>query len=438
MKVRLLPKVSTFLLYCVVLTPLSHTALAQPHRPLPITAPTEDRAPVYEQTELGVQERHRQPSEALEFMANFNRQLDLDESALNEKNQLMATSSHTFFRATPALFYHDLQSVYRPSAQLLDQPAPTVRIVGDAHALNAGTFRGPDGKTVWGLNDFDQAEYGSPESDLERMGVSLYIAARSGGESPESAMRLVETMARSYIEHLDEGGPAYLSKEQTSGKIRSLIKKSSARSQHDLLEKWTVGDKLMRDERLVDPEPARGVEVRAALDESFPDLTIHDLASKPHSGGSTRGLERYYALVSSPDRKEPWLLEAKAVLPSPVQIPDADLSRGDGQHIIEFQRLMGGITDDRNGHFRLGEISFFTREREPEKGSLKDKPSHVEDSAASLGRLLARTHHHSGADLRAWVDGQEDKLITNLVDFSRRYARQVESDFREWKRRYSH
>ncbi|HIB69108.1 MAG TPA: DUF2252 domain-containing protein, partial [Phycisphaerales bacterium] len=58
----------------------------------------------------------------------------------------MAESSHAFYRATPALFFHDLHTTYKDESQLLAEPAPTVAVLGDAHAFNAGTFRGPDGK----------------------------------------------------------------------------------------------------------------------------------------------------------------------------------------------------------------------------------------------------------------------------------------------------
>ena len=164
----------------------------------------------------------------------------------------------------------------------------------------------------------------------------------------------------------------------------------------------------------------------------FPELEILDFASKPHSGGSTRGLERYYALVGG---ETPWILETKAVLPSPVLIPDGDLSRGDGSKILDFQRQMGSPTDARHKAFQIGNVSFFTREREPEKGSLKDKPKHLSDAAAPLGKTLARAHNSSGADLKSWIDGREGKLLDNLATFSQQYARQVESDYREFQAR---
>jgi hypothetical protein len=371
-------------------------------------------------------------------MSDLNARLGLSKEMTAEKNLLMAESSHAFYRATPALFFHDLHTTYKDESQLLAEPAPTVAVLGDAHAFNAGTFRGPDGKTVWGLNDFDQAEMGSPEWDLERLGVSLYVAARSGGQSAEDAVGLVEKMGKAYIKGLNEPGPSYFKGNEVSGELERLIEKSESKSQKDFLEKWTDGaGKLKRDDNLVEPDPKRGSEVQAALQEKFPELKFLDLASKPHSGGSTRGLERYYSLVESPDRDEPWILETKAVLPSPVQVPDGDLARGDGDKVLGFQRRMGGQVDSRHKAFRLGNVAFFTREREREKDSLKEKPEHLLESAEAIGKLLARAHSASGADLKGWVGDREEAFVGKLVEFSRGYARQVESDYREWKSRYT-
>ena len=91
-------------------------------------------------------------------MADFDEQLGISNEMKAEKRALMAESSHTFFRASPALFYHDLKTTYSKASRLLDTPAPNVPIVGDLHFGNSGTFRGPEGKAVWGFNDFDQAE----------------------------------------------------------------------------------------------------------------------------------------------------------------------------------------------------------------------------------------------------------------------------------------
>lgn len=399
-------------------------------------APVLDNSPV-ESTEFAAQSRHREPEEAIKFLNGIDEQLGLSPEMRQEKRELMSESSHAFFRASPSLFYHDLQTTYQKSSKLLDTPAPHIPILGDAHALNAGTFRGPEGKTVWGLNDFDQAGIGSPEWDLERLGVSLYVASRSSGQSSEDSMKLVREMGKSYLSHLGESGPSFLSRQESVGPVADLIDKSAGKTQEKLLSKWVNPEtgKLVRNEDLEEPETQRGSQVKEALAETFPDLKFLDLASKPHSGGSTRGLERYYALVEG--EPEPWLMEIKAVLPSPVQIPDGDLSRGDGSEVIRLQDELGGHTDSRHKSFQLGDISFFTREREREKGSLKEKPEHLQASAENIGRVLARAHGKSGADLKGWIDGKTDDFLDNLGDFSKSYARQVESDYRAWTKEYA-
>ena len=395
-------------------------------------------APV-DEVKIQSQGNYREPNLAVTFMNDFNAQLGISKAMKDEKNLLMAESSHSFFRATPALFFHDLHTTYQRESKLLPDPAPTVAILGDCHALNAGTFRGPDGKTVWGINDFDQAEMGSPEWDLERLGVSLYVAARSAGSSSEESKDLVQTMGKAYLKGLEQSGPSFISEQEASGEIQRLIGKYQSKDQEGLLRKWTTDGarKLKRDNKLVEPEKKRGAQISAALNETFPELEFLDLASKPHSGGSTRGLERYYALVRSEDREEPWILETKAVLPSPVQVPDGDLGRGDGQRVLELQGRMGGQVDDRHRAFRLGNTAFFTREREREKGSLEEKPEHLKESAEAIGQLLARAHNQSGADIKGWIGYREKPFLGKLVRFSQQYARQVESDFREWQSRYS-
>ncbi len=422
-----------------VLNPLSSVTSHSPvRRPSAKPVRVSNDSPQVDLAVLGKVSSSRDPKAAISFIESFDKQLGLSDPMTKEKRELMTESAHAFFRGMPALFYSDLQGPYLEASRLLPETAPRVAIVGDAHVLNAGTFRAPDGSTVWGLNDFDQSEIGSPEWDLERMGSSLYIAARSGGLSAEDSRALVRQMGQSYLASLDDTGPAYLTKSQTEGKVSELIDKAGSKQQSDLLAKWATpdGKSLLRNEDLEEPAAQRGAEIKAALDKTFPDLEILDLASKPHSGGSTRGLERYYALVDNPQGL-PWILEVKAVLPSPVQIPDGDLSRGDGEQILGFQKQMGSPVDHRHRAFKLGDIAFFTREREREKDSVKDKPKHLSGLAPLLGKVLARAHNSSNADIRGWVNSRDEQLLTNLEDFSQQYGRQVESDFREFTAKFA-
>jgi hypothetical protein len=425
-----------------MLIPASHKATLSAVRSSPAVRPdakTISQEPAAaEQVTLQPAQQFRDPKAAIAFVESFDAQLGLSEAMKKEKRELMAESSHAFFRGMPALFYQDLQSTFLERSRLLPEPAPQLAVVGDAHLLNAGTFRGPDGKAVWGLNDFDQAEIGSPEWDLERMGVSLYVAARAGGLSAEEGLALVNTMGASYLASLGESGPAFLTRDEASGKVQELVDKAGSKDQKKFLTKWTAegGRTLLRGEDLEDPDPVRGGQVLNALNTTFPELTVLDLASKPHSGGSTRGLERYYTLIDNPGG-DPWILEVKAVLPTPVRIPDGDLGRGDGEKVLAFQKQMGSPVDHRHRSFKLDGVAFFTREREREKDALKDKPKNLADLAPLLGKVLARAHGTSGADIKGWVDGRDQQFLANLGDFSQAYARQVESDYREFAARFA-
>jgi uncharacterized protein (DUF2252 family) len=436
------------MIFCIVT--IDQPGMLNPLQPIASTSPirfagrlgqgqqTQESQPVIsEQVSLQPAQEFRDPKQAIAFVEQFDQQLGLGEAMKKEKRELMAESSHSLFRGMPALFYRDLQTTFLERSRLLPEPAPRVTIVGDAHVLNAGTFRGPAGVAVWGLNDFDQTEIGSPEWDLERMGVSLYVAARSDGLTADEGLALVRDMGKSYLASLGEEGPAFLSREETTGKVKDLVDKAGSKDQKKFLTKWTTGDgtALLRGEDLEDPEPQRGAQILDQIKTTFPELNVLDLASKPHSGGSTRGLERYYTLIENPDG-DPWILEVKAVLPTPVQIPDGDLSRGDGAKILEYQKQMGSPVDARHRAFKLDGVAFFTREREREKDSLKDKAKNLSDLAPLLGKVLARAHNSSGADIQGWVNGRDEDLLKNLEGFSQTYARQVESDYREFVVKY--
>lgn len=435
---------TTFVLCCAGWTDMINSVSHTSGRPFPPRTLAERRlsgaeqpAPSLDVSRIAARASYREPHQAVAFTESFDLQLGISAEMAKEKRALMAESSHAFFRASPALFYHDLQSTYSERSRLLPEVAPRLAIVGDAHLLNAGTFRGPEGTPVWGLNDFDQAEIGSPEWDLERMGTSLYLAARSGGLSSQDSLAMVRAMGSAYLESLGQPGPAFLHRDETVGKVAELIDKVGGKDRTKFLDKWTTPDRknLQRNEDLIEPQPGRRGELLAALQTSFPEQTVLDIASKPHSGGSTRGLERYYTLIENPG-SDPWILEVKAVLPTPVQIPDGDLRRGDGQKILDIQRQMGSPVDHRHRAFRLGELAFFTREREPEKDALKDKAKNLTDLAPLLGKVLARAHTSSGADIRGWVAGRDGELLDNLENFSQSYARQVESDYREFIAKY--
>ena len=74
-------------------------------------------------------------------MSDLNARLGLSKEMTAEKNLLMAESSHAFYRATPALFFHDLHTTYKDESQLLAEPAPTVAVLPLLSSPSGGAAR---------------------------------------------------------------------------------------------------------------------------------------------------------------------------------------------------------------------------------------------------------------------------------------------------------
>jgi len=94
---------------------------------------------------------------------------------VRRKHALMGAAPFPFLRAT---FFRWAQAwpVLCPD----HQTAPEVLAVGDLHVENFGTWRDADGRLVWGINDFDEAEWMPYTCDLVRLATSAHLAINAG------------------------------------------------------------------------------------------------------------------------------------------------------------------------------------------------------------------------------------------------------------------
>src|ERR1700679_3630053 len=97
------------------------------------------------------------------------------EQDLQFKHEQMAAGLFPFFRGT---FYRWLQ-MWPEGCRELDQ-VPQILSVGDLHVENFGTWRDADGRLVWGVNDFDEAEWMPYSCDLVRLATSPHLAINAG------------------------------------------------------------------------------------------------------------------------------------------------------------------------------------------------------------------------------------------------------------------
>ncbi len=424
----------------------------EPRTPSPAApAPT---APARAGSEL-----RRAPEQAVSFVNAFNARLDLPPARLKEKEAMMRDSPSAFFRMMPALFHEDLRGPYATSAKLLDRPAPRILAVGDMHIDNLGTLRGPEGKAVWGLNDFDQAGKGSPEVDLTRLATSAMLTARAAGLSSKEQAELVSDFGKAYfqeLERLGKGGAnpgAFLTKKEAHGAVDDLIGTARDTSPKKALEKYVQldakgGPRFKENDSLKPVPPLARKDVLNALGAYEAQLgktpsvarplKVLDMAQRLDAGGSSYGLTRYNVLVEAANPKDPpVLLEMKELLAPAINVPPTP---ADGAATVEAQKQLDGFTNPLTGSVRLGGRAFLVRELEPEKGKLsadalkgkKDLTSIFEQAATVLARAHGATPQQA-AELTKWVGGDAKEATKRLVAFAQDYADQTQADWKAFK-----
>jgi hypothetical protein len=98
-------------------------------------------------------------------------QLEIVPVDVRAKHKAMKEEIFSFLRAT---FYRWAQLWPTLCGDL--STAPSVLAVGDLHVENFGTWRDVEGRLVWGINDFDEAENMPYTVDLTRLAASVHLA----------------------------------------------------------------------------------------------------------------------------------------------------------------------------------------------------------------------------------------------------------------------
>jgi uncharacterized protein (DUF2252 family) len=401
------------------------------------------------------------PGEAAAWLHGFNENLGLTSDLLKEKYALMKGDSLSFLRAAPALFIRDMKGAYSEPAHLLPRKAPEMTIDGDLHIGNLGTYKNREGKTVWGLNDQDQAGPGSPEWDLIRLSTSLVLLGRENGLSKDEQSKLIKTLAKDYCSTIDDiaGGDAApsasLSHSESHGPVRKLINRSSECTQKEMLKKYAVSDDSGAwnfkdtDELKAVSQKDRDKVCRAlgdyektigcSSDGVVHPLEIIDVHEKLGSGGSSYGLKRYWALVRG-EGDRPAILELKQLLAPAVIDTTGDLTKADGKAMVNSQKKLGGYENPLTGNTEMDGFAYLVREREPSKGTLPlEELTDIDDmisvtSQASIA--TARAHGHTQSQAKAlskWIGDNAGLLRENLISIATRYADQTEADYKAFK-----
>lgn len=401
---------------------------------------------------------------AVAAIARFNaRILDSRPDLLKIKYQRMAADPFAFFRGTDHLFFSDR---HRELGRALGA-GPEVMLQGDAHLMNFGAVLGPHGAYRLGPDDFDEAIVGPPRLDLERMAASLVLAGEQAKLGTAQQRQLVAAFADGYrkaLEQLVHGSrpahaphpPAFL------------------RKQLEAVDR--VGKGHWTDDRL----SHGGTQIaRSATIRSLPARTAADLrqafeayarAAKPRArkilapyrvsdvveavaGDGSVGRARYRLLLTAPGAR-PRLLEFKEEVPPAATpyLPDPVPASREAARVVAAQRIMMGHPDPLLGTARLPardalmSRSFLIREVVPQ---LPLDPTRLDASELLAlvryhGQTLAVAHARSAtaglADAGTILASLGDAAAfrKELANFAQGYARQVNADFKAFRRALRH
>ena len=255
----------------------------------------------------------------------------LIEADLEQKHAAMAEDLFSFLRAT---FYRWMQlwpEVCSPCAR-----APEVLAVGDLHVENFGTWRDVEGRLVWGINDFDEANELPYTVDLVRLAASAHLAIK--GEHLSLAVKdACDAILDGYEKGLSSGGAPFVLEEHHPW-LRSMMTGVLRNPQRF----WAKLDALPTERQC----PA---SAQKAIERMLPRRGLNYRVAHRVAGLGSLGRERHVAIAEFFGHKI--AREAKALAPSAcVWAEGARTGRLRYQEILDhavrsvdpFVRMKGG------------------------------------------------------------------------------------------------
>jgi len=221
--------------------------------------------------------------------------LPVVEADLELKHKQMSAGLFPFLRST---FYRWAQLFPEICPALAK--TPELLAVGDLHVENFGTWRDVEGRLIWGVNDFDEAQTMPYAIDLVRLATSALLAAEEAKIvfSPEEACAAILI---GYGDWLEKGGRPYVL-EEDHGWLRALATGA-------LRDPVAFAAKM---DKLKSAEPPKGVT--DLLTAHLPKGAVVKRFTTRTAGLGSLGRPRYVALAELSGGLV--VREAKAMLPS--------------------------------------------------------------------------------------------------------------------------
>ena len=221
------------------------------------------------------------------------RHLRLIPEDLEKKHEAMRSAVFPFMRAT----YYRWAQVWAEHCPA-EARAPKALAVGDLHVENFGTWRDIEGRLIWGINDFDEAEEMPYTNDLIRLAASALLAQVTC--DPRKGL---DTILKGYRDGLVAGGRPYALAERHSA-LRTM-------ATHRLHEPEAFWEKLHALQDVEHDPPAGALKGIARM---MPDRDLRWRIVHRVAGLGSLGRERYVAIAEW--KSGSIAREAKALAPS--------------------------------------------------------------------------------------------------------------------------
>lgn len=219
-----------------------------------------------------------------EFEAWLGQQVRTHAEELAYKHQQMANrgTPFPFFRGT----YYRWAQVWPEICSEL-QAGPRVLSVGDLHVENFGTWRDRDGRLVWGINDFDEADELAVTNDLVRLAASVWFAAQSANFKT-GFRKACHAILEGYLQNLRHGGQPFVLEEE-----HAALRRLALQEEREPVSFWKKLTKLLDAPESLVPEDAQ-----AALHRALPQ-PIESCVIRPRLqvGMGSLGKPRFVALA---------------------------------------------------------------------------------------------------------------------------------------------
>jgi uncharacterized protein (DUF2252 family) len=386
--------------------------------------------------------------DAPDRIERFNAGREAERLAL--KYREMCKSPFAFFRGTAHLFWEDIAA---RSGALPD--GPPVWACGDLHFENFGSFQGDNGLSYFDLNDFDEAALAPATWEVSRFVASAYVAAPSLNLTRPKITELVESFLDAYQAALGDGKARWIERATATGMVRTLLRRVSKQTRAMLLNSRTTMKKGKRRIRIdgrhaLPITESQRTNVTRRLDnfaKSQPDpdfFRVLDVARRVAGLGSL-GLERYIVLVRG-DRDGNAILDTKQAAPSSLARFERlrqPAWKSEADRVVAVQQRMQAVAPALLHAKKIGRGGYVLHELQPSSDRLslddaRGNHRHLRSAARAMGRVTAwaqlRSSGRQGSatadDLIAFAGATSWKR--GLIDFGRRYATQVQRDYKQF------